>query len=666
MKKRHLIMLIALIVLVLCICASLLFMFFFTDIFKSNKTLFSKYISKNIEIIDFINDKEIKSYVEKQKSTPYSLEGSIKTNVTFPDSSQSQIANILQNCDISFSGKSDNSNKYFYETIKANYSDTQSMEFNVYKNNDIYTFKIADLLTKYIGIENNNLKEFAQKMQLSDNYIKAIPNTIELDKLNKYTSIFSEDDIGILKKKYLQIISDNLTDDMFSKETTYDAKVYSLSLNTSTMKSTIKSLLESVIDDELIFNRIKEYLINNYSLTEESVETYITEFKNQIKKSIDSDYIDNITNRLNSQTENAQTNNEDIILTIKVYTKNGNLLKTEFITHDFGNFVFSKSANMVKFEIQKDDKQLASAYIQKIKSTNETKFELACSLNNVQVFDLTTSFSGLNSNSVNEISELAFEIDLGNSSLIDAKTKFTTSYKKTKTFETFQKDEVQNSEILLLNTAPSSESIQNLFEKISAKVVEQNSYNLKSIGLNEFQNPFIYYIPSIANISSVYIIQNPENASLYSIPLVLTGISVSMLAGDNAILNKAQEQNSDIKTNRDQYLNQLANNDPIEENNTSKDKMQNNLEEIKEKISSDINSEIAKLSNKKNSKNASTKNKTKTQFEAIDKLLKNYKINNSDFTYSYKNNKVKVKHKNDSTISATGKLSSDGNFKWNK
>ena len=540
------------------------------------------------------------------------------------------------------------------------------MEFNVYKNNDIYTFKIADLLTKYIGIENNNLKEFAQKMQLSDNYIKAIPNTIELDKLNKYTSIFSEDDIGILKKKYLQIISDNLTDDMFSKETTYDAKVYSLSLNTSTMKSTIKSLLESVIDDELIFNRIKEYLINNYSLTEESVETYITEFKNQIKKSIDSDYIDNITNRLNSQTENAQTNNEDIILTIKVYTKNGNLLKTEFITHDFGNFVFSKSANMVKFEIQKDDKQLASAYIQKIKSTNETKFELACSLNNVQVFDLTTSFSGLNSNSVNEISELAFEIDLGNSSLIDAKTKFTTSYKKTKTFETFQKDEVQNSEILLLNTAPSSESIQNLFEKISAKVVEQNSYNLKSIGLNEFQNPFIYYIPSIANISSVYIIQNPENASLYSIPLVLTGISVSMLAGDNAILNKAQEQNSDIKTNRDQYLNQLANNDPIEENNTSKDKMQNNLEEIKEKISSDINSEIAKLSNKKNSKNASTKNKTKTQFEAIDKLLKNYKINNSDFTYSYKNNKVKVKHKNDSTISATGKLSSDGNFKWNK
>ena len=245
MKKRHLIMLITSIVFILCVCASLLFMFFFTDIFKSNKTLFSKYISKNIEIIDFINDKDIKSYVEKQKNTPYSLEGSIKTNVTFPDSSQSQIANALQNCSISFSGK----------------VDTQSMEFNLYRNNDIYAFKIADLLTKYIGIENNNLKEFAQKMQLSDDTIKAIPNKIEFEELNKYTSIFSEDDLDILKKNYLKIISDNLTDDMFSKEKTAESTIYSLNINKTSIKNIRKKILESLKDDELIFNRIKEYLI---------------------------------------------------------------------------------------------------------------------------------------------------------------------------------------------------------------------------------------------------------------------------------------------------------------------------------------------------------------------------------------------------------------------
>jgi len=671
MKKRHLIILIISIVLVLCIAAGLAFMFFFTDIFKSNKTLFSKYLAQNEEILDLFNDKDINAYVEKQKTTPYSQEGLIKTNVTFPDSSQSQIANALQNCSITFSGKVDNSNKYFYETVKANYSDTQSMEFDIYQNNDIYTFTISDLLTKYIGMDNNNLKEFAQKMQLSDDIVKSIPNKIEFDKLNKYTSIFSEEDLDSLKKKYLNIIYDNLTDDMFSKEKTSESTVYSLKLNKSSIKDIKKKLLESLKDDEIIFNRIKENLINNYSLTEDNVEKYITEFKNQIQKSIDSDYsyidsIDNIKNSFKSQTEEEPTDsNEDTILTIKVYSKNSSLLKTEFITRDFGTIILSKSNDMAKFDVQKDGEQLVSAYIQKIKSANETKYDFAYSMNNIQIFDLTTSFSGLNSDSVNEISELTFEMDLGNSSITNAKTKFTTNYKKTKTFGEIQKEEVQNSNILLLNTAPSSESIQDLFEKISDKVVEQNNNKLKAIGLKEYQNPFIYYIPSIANIGSVYIIQNPENAPLYSIPLVLTGISVSMLSGDNAILKKAQEHSSDINTNRDQYLNQLNQDNSILDR-ASKSRIQTDLAKIKEKISLDVNSEIAELLSKTYSKDTSTKNNSKTQFEAIDKLLKKYKIDNENFTYSYNNNKVKITYKNDPTYSATGTLASDGNFNWDE
>lgn len=671
MKKRHLIILIITIVLFLCICAGLAFMFFFTDMFKSNKTLFSKYLVQNEEIIDLINDKDINSYVEKQKTTPYYQEGLIKTNITFPDSSQSQIANALQNCSITFSGKVDNSNKYYSEIIKANYSDTQSTEFNIYQSNDIYAFKITDVLAKYIGMENNNLKEFAQKMQLSDDIIKSIPNKIEIDKLNKYTSIFSEEDKSNLQKKYLKIISDNLTDDMFSKEKSSESTVYSLKLNKSSIKNIKKKLLESLKDDEIIFNRIKENLINNYSLTEETVETYITEFKSQIQNSIDSDYsyidnIDTMKNSFTSQTEDEPSNsNEDTILTIKVYTKNSNLSKTEFITRDFGTIILSKSNDMAKIELQKGDKQLASAYIQKIKSINETKYDIAYSLNNNQIFDLTTSFSGLNTNSVNEISELTFEMDLGNSSITNAKTKFITSYKKTKTFGEIQKENVQNSDILLLNTAPSSESIQNLFEKISDKVVEQNNNKLKLIGLKEDQNPFIYYLPSIANIGSVYIIQNPENAPLYSIPLVLTGISVSMLTGDNAILKKAQEQNSDIKTNRDQYLNLLNQDDSILDR-ASKSRIQTDLAEIKEKISLDISSETTEFLNKMYSKNTTSKNESKTRFEAIDKLLKNYKIDNDNFTYSYNNNKVIITYKNDTTYSATGTLSSNGNFNWDK
>ena len=138
MKRRYLIMLIIAIVLVLCVGAGFAFAYFFTDAFKSNKTLFFKYFSQNSEIMNFINDDSIKTYSDKQKQTPYTSEGTIKTNVTFPDSSEAQIANALQNCNISFSGKVDNRNKYFRETIKANYSDNQSLQFELYRNNDVF------------------------------------------------------------------------------------------------------------------------------------------------------------------------------------------------------------------------------------------------------------------------------------------------------------------------------------------------------------------------------------------------------------------------------------------------------------------------------------------------------------------------------------------------
>ena len=89
-------MIIIAIVLVICLGAGLAFAYFATDIFKSNKQIFSKYFSKNNEILELFNDSDLKAYAEKQKQNAYTSEGSIKTNVTFPDSSQKQIIHNLK------------------------------------------------------------------------------------------------------------------------------------------------------------------------------------------------------------------------------------------------------------------------------------------------------------------------------------------------------------------------------------------------------------------------------------------------------------------------------------------------------------------------------------------------------------------------------------------
>ena len=642
MKKRYLIMLIIAIFLIICLGASLVFAYFFTDIFRSNKQLFSKYISQNSEILEIFKDEEIKSYSDKQKNTPYTSEGTIKTNVTFPDSSEAQMANALQNCNITFSGKTDESNKYMYHNVKANYSNTESMQIDLYRNGDIYATKINEVLFKYIGIENNNLKEFATKMQLPEQIISAIPNKLDLNELEKSTNVFSDADKSSLKEKYLKIITDNLTDDMFSKEKTSDETIYILTINEEQLKNILIKLLENLKEDETIINKLKETLINNYNFTEENIQIYVTQYKEYLQKIIDSINSSSNTNILerankaktltdqkqieeriqltylrllsknnknvekadlqtaleeefglgkvtdladdfstvkidgkeysitgnstinqnsenenntdisdeNQNTENNTDSSKNII--IKVYTNRRELSKTEIITSDVGNFILSKSDDGAKFEIVKDNSTMISAYTQKLKSPNETKFEFVFSTENEEIFNLTTSFSGLDTNSVNENSELTFEYDLGNSTITDAKTKFVSSYKNTKTFGDIQKDIIPSSDILLLNTAPSIESIKNLYNNVETKLNQVNNAKLQALGLSEEQNPFIYYIPSFVPVGATYMLQNPDKSPYFVVPTIIGGLSTSMLIAENHIISKASDAMKDSSLSKEE------------------------------------------------------------------------------------------------------------------
>ena len=647
MKKRYLIMLIIAIVLVLCIGAGFAFAYFFTDVFKSNKNLFFKYISQNTEIMDFVNDNDVKAYSDKQKQTPYTSEGTIKTNVTFPDSSQAQIANALQNCNISFNNKVDNANKYFNSTVKANYSDNQSIEFNLYRNNDVFAGKINDVLYKYIGLENNNLKEFAQKMNLPTEVISALSNKIEFNKIENSLNVFSDEDISALKNKYLKIITDNLTDDMFSKESSSDEIIYSVTINETQSKTIIVALLNNLKDDEIIINKLKASFINNYNLTEETVNPYIDQFKQTIQDLIDNinsststgttgsgnfaDSLEQSIENKNTVQEPSQSNTESN-LTIKVHSQQRQLVKTDFILGDIGSLVLSKSDDGVKLQIFQNNNEIISSYMQKIKSPTEIKYELVFSFNNNQIFDLTVGYSGLDTNSVHENSELSFDVDLGNSTITDAKTKFVTNYKATKTFENIQKEEIQNSDILFLNTAPSRESIEALYKNIETKFVGLNQTKLQALGLTNEQNPFGYYIPSVIPVCANYVLLNPDKAPYFSIPAILTGTSVVILTGENSILRKASNASNNVA-----ILN------------------------VKEDVLVTANEALQNYYSAKYSKNSNT---DQTPFSAVETALKKFKSKDVNIEYTYSNKIITLKNKKDSKT-VTGTLSDDGKIKWN-
>ena len=635
MKKRYLIMLIIAIALIIALGVGIAFVYFFTDIFKSNKQVFSKYISQNSEILEIFEDEDVKAYSEKQKNTAYTSEGTIKTNVTFPDSSEAKVASALQNCNITFTGKTDNLNKYMHQTIKVNYSDTQSMQFDLYRNIDIYAAKINEVLVKYIGIDNNNLKEFATKMQLPEQIISSMPNKIDLVNLTSVSNIFNDEETSALKEKYFKIITDNLTDDMFSKESTSDETIYILTINEEQIKNIMVKLLENLKEDETIINKFKQFLINQYNFSEDTVQTYITQYKEIIQNAIDNSNSDsnilyraskvreqtrqseieeriqltylgllsknnsnieradlqtalekefgigkvtdladdfstvkidgkeysitgNSTTNQNSESENTtnisdeeqnseNTSNSSNNIILKVHANKGKLSKTEIHLSDTSDFVISKSDDGAKFEIINNGIATISAFMQKLKSANETKFEFAFSQNNSQIFDLIIGFSGLDTDSVHENSELTFEYDLGNSTITNAKTKFVSTYKNTKTFGAIQKDEIQSSEILLINTAPTLKNIENLYNNIANRTAQINKTKLQTLGLTEEQNPFMYYVPSIVPFSATYVIQNPNQIPYFMPPIGIAVISSGIMIVNNAKNTIAESQLSKVE-----------------------------------------------------------------------------------------------------------------------
>ena len=125
-------------------------LYFFTDLFKSNKELFFKYTAQIVQQEDgFIGD-GLKQYLDKKQNTPYEDNGNIDFDISLPDLGQND--DILDNFNISFSGKVNKPNAKNEQNITLNYSNDTNFPFYYRKSNDMQGIQSEYIGTKYIAI----------------------------------------------------------------------------------------------------------------------------------------------------------------------------------------------------------------------------------------------------------------------------------------------------------------------------------------------------------------------------------------------------------------------------------------------------------------------------------------------------------------------------------
>lgn len=285
-KKRRVIIIVAILALILAIAITMLILYFTTDMFKSSRTLFAKYIGQNVEGMTSTYQRIAKNdYNELLQQNKYTTESNVKINFTKNIGTTSEnTENSINQMKLEIKGQVDKSNQYNYQDIQLLNKDEKIAKIEYIQNNEVYGIRFSDFFKQYLLVRNENLNQIIQGDK--------VPEKIDLNDLKNVLQL-SEEEKQNLKTKYLTIINTNVAKESFSKQKDQTIEInkknvnvnaYTLTLTKEQMNNLYIKMLEEVKQDEIILAKMDEIqaLLDKYQLGEEN-----TNVRDEFVESID-------------------------------------------------------------------------------------------------------------------------------------------------------------------------------------------------------------------------------------------------------------------------------------------------------------------------------------------------------------------------------------------
>lgn len=251
MKKIRILIITLIIILVLG-CATFATLYFATDMFKSDKDMFYKYISQ-ITLKEFIDLDGYNNYNKRLRNDVHTSKGEISIEVM--QDGETDIDEKFE-----YSSQTDPKNKLASSNIDFKRDGKSLLTVDYLRNEELYGLKFKDLVSQYIVVENNNLKEFASKLGIEDN--SSIPNKIELSDYD-YSEIINEEELEQIIDKYINIMISEISDESYSKiakgnitlgDTTIQADGYKVTIDLKTLQAIFVKVVATMENDEQVFN----------------------------------------------------------------------------------------------------------------------------------------------------------------------------------------------------------------------------------------------------------------------------------------------------------------------------------------------------------------------------------------------------------------------------
>ena len=333
------------VVLLILLVAAGVYAYVGTDLLKSDKQLFYKYMGKNLDTITDMNLAPYRKMDTKDKT--YKMSGE------FSSEALKEITGEDKEIRLKFEVLSDSKNKKASGNYKILLGGKDFLGIDYI--NDRYGIKVDEITDeKYIVVENNNLKELAKRFGIED--VSEIPDKIDTELLENDKKI-DEKKLEKIKDKYTKLIDDKISDDKYTKEEVelnikdeiLKTKKYSLTLTEKELYDIAYEFLNTLKDDT---DTIEFFLSLIY---EDEIDVTVEDVKEKIAQNIEE--LEDSKNEID----------EENSLVISVYNSKGKTVRTELVTSAENKIMYTATKNNdideLKLEAFEGEENILSAVL---------------------------------------------------------------------------------------------------------------------------------------------------------------------------------------------------------------------------------------------------------------------------------------------------------------
>ena len=453
---------ISLLIVILILGGILAYLYFFTDIFKSDSQLFFKYLGQVVEKDGFINEKLI-NYNKKKQESKYEDNGNFYVEMNMNELDEDLVRRV-NNFNIQFSGTVDNIEKKTQQDIFLNYSDDVNFPIKYKYANETAALQTDYVSNKYIGIKNENLKEFVQTLGIED--VENIPEKIDLS--NEIEDInFTDEERQQIFNNYKVLFENRFKEEQFKRSEENGTINYSLTISNQELKNFIITFLETLKNDSIIIPKMEEKLreINLEYDEQESIQEVIQNLIDEMnQEEIEEGNITIIVTQLNKKLSGITIKNDEF---------EGKIAKIQ----EQNELLYTFEMNIKDIETEESMKILLTANfigLEQMESIKET-YQLGISINEDSQ-EQTVKYTLENTNKFND------NINI----------------------EDFNEEEIE-----ILNNYNGTQ-ISNFLTAIVERIIEVNNEQMEEIGFSDYGNPIIYSTP--LGLSNILIFNSAENS----------------------------------------------------------------------------------------------------------------------------------------------------------